>query len=198
MQSIDLAVRDAMEASEAATLKERITKHRDVFFSPVTEKYFAFAMDQRADSDSARKTFKDFATVLDKCRAEGIDAVFLPAPAPVSSPAPETPATGNSAGGKSLDSRVIGYWRHMEPISGFTTDTHCVYDGSGRFEWWSVSVSTFGRSESPREYGAWHVSDQLLHLVFEDGTLMEADYILDSSSMVWRNHGRYRFWTRIN
>jgi hypothetical protein len=196
MQMAECAVRDAMESTDSATLRERVMKHEDVILSPVAEKYLAFAADQIAANETAKTTFLNLATVLNRCRSEGMDAVFRPAPTPASGSGTAARSAETDAGTR--DSRLYGHWRHTEPVSGFTTDTHCVFDGSGRFQWWSKSASVMGITQSDPEYGTWYVSGKMLHLVFEDGTHMVLDYILDQSNMVWRNHGRYRFWTHLN
>jgi hypothetical protein len=209
MQSAAAAVTAAIASADAASLRNTVQKNRQVLLGPVAERYLAYAADQLSPTPDVRKTYQDFASVLTMCRTDGLDAVFGPA-------ATVGPATASDAGAVgrqraptganrtqrvppgasgALDSALVGHWRHTEPVSGFTTDTHCLFDDTGRFKWWSKSVSQFGVSTADAEYGTWHVAGGLLHLVFEDGTHMQRDYITERGSMVWRNDGRYRFWS---
>lgn len=213
MQSAASAVNAAIESPDAASLKSTIQNNRHLLLGPVVERYLAYAADQLSPTPDVRKTYQDFASVLAMCRTDGLDAVFGPAAATAAPPAdaaggPAVGARGASGAAArpqpvpsgvtgALDSVLVGHWRHTEPVSGFTTDTHCLLDDTGRFTWWSKSVSQFGVSNSNREYGTWYVAGGLLHLVFEDGTHMQRDYITERGSMVWRNDGRYRFWSHL-
>lgn len=213
MRTAAAAVNAAIESADAVALRSTVQKHRQVLLGPVTERYLAYAADQLSPTSDVRQTYQDFAAALTRCRTAGIDAVFGPAAGvPSSGPAttsagrpsgpvaPDGPRTQASASGGSgaLDSRLVGHWRHTEARSGFTTDTHCRFDSAGRFEWWSKSVTPFGVTDSARECGTWDVSGGLLHLQFEDGTDWQRDYVADANGMVWRNDGRYRFWTPLS
>ena len=206
LQIADRAVRNVMESEDVATVRERITKHSDVLFSPVTEKYFSFAIDQRAPDEDTKDTFRKLAGLIDRCRTEGIDAVFNTPTEPSSSasvsPSQDSTAisrrSGSTPATEELDQRLLGHWRHIEPISGFTTDTNCLLDPSGRFQWWSVSVSTFGTTRSGPEDGNWSTSGSTLHLRFDDGTHLAFDYVIENGNLFCPNEGRYRLWHRVN
>lgn len=208
MQSAAAAVNAAIESADAASLRNTVQKHHQVLLGPVAERYLAYAADQLSPTSDVRKTYQDFSAALTRCRTAGLDAVFGPAAGVPSSGAgqppgqapaddPRTQAAAPGASG-ALDSRLVGHWRHTEPVSGFSTDTHCLFDDAGRFKWWSKSVTPFGVREPAPEYGTWHVAGGLLHLRFEDGTYWQRDYIADSTGMVWRNDGRYRVWTHLS
>jgi hypothetical protein len=77
-------------------------------------------------------------------------------------------------------------------------DTHCVLDASGRFEWWSKSMSSFGGSTSGPENGNWSASGNTLHLDFDEGTSLAREYVLKDTTMFWPGDGRYRIWQRIS
>jgi hypothetical protein len=204
MQAAARSVNEAIVAAQTGALRSSIEKNRSVILSPVAIKYLAYAEDQLSQSADVREAHADFAAVLNRCNSEGLDAVFGPSPAAAASVAASatrpaaTPLQAAAVGGAALDASLFGHWRHTEPVSGCPTDTHCMLDNAGRFKWWSKSVSQFGVRDSDPEYGTWHVAGGLLHLLFEDGTHLELVYITDQSSMVWRNHGRYRLWTRLN
>lgn len=208
LQMVDRAVWNVMEATDSAGVRERLSTNRTVLFTPVAEKYFRFVIDQRAPNESARNTFRQLAGLIDRCRSEGIEAVFAPpaasqgpAYAPPSSSVSAAPAPSISAAGEK-NARLFGHWRHTEPRSsgGFsmTIDTHCVLDPSSRFEWWSKSVSSFGPSTSGPENGTWSASGNMLHLNFDDGTSLAREVALKDTTMFWPGDGRYRIWERIS
>lgn len=209
MQAAAAAVRASIESADAASLRSTVLTHRGVLLGPVTERYLLYAADQLSPTGEVRKTYQDFASALTRCRLEGIDAVFG-SPAPASS---SEGGAGHAAGhlrtdgpraqplvpdaSGPLDAALVGHWRHNEPVSGFPTDTHCLFDDAGHFKWWSKSVTPFGVRDSDAEYGTWHVANGLLHLRFEDGTHWQRRHLADSANMVWQNDNRYRFWTRL-
>ena len=207
MQMIDRAIGNIMEAKDSASVRERLIQNREVLFTQATDKYFAFAIDQRAPNESARDTLRQLAGLIERCRSEGVEAVFTPAAAPhspgnASPSASGTPAHGpatSSAG--ATDNRLLGHWRHTEAPSsgGFTMaiDTHCVLDASGRFEWWSKSMSSFGGSTSGPENGNWSASGNRLQLNFDEGSTLAREYALKETTMFWPGDGRYRIWQRI-
>jgi hypothetical protein len=208
LQIVDRAVWNVMEATDSAGVRERLSQNKEALFNPVAEKYFKYAIDQRAPDESARNTFRQLAGLIERCRSEGIEAVFAPpaaspdsAYAPPSSSVSAAPAASiASAGEKNV--RLFGHWRHTEPRSsgGFsmTIDTHCVLDPSGRFEWWSKSVSSFGPSTSGPENGTWSASGNMLQLKFDDGTSLAREVALKDTTMLWPGDGRYRIWERIS
>jgi hypothetical protein len=208
MQMIDRAVWNIMEAKDSATVRERLLQNKEVLFNPIAEKYFRFAVDQRAPDENARDTFRQLAGLIERCRSEGIEAVFTP-PATPQSPGNASPSSGASpARGPSTSPAgeragpLLGHWRHTEaPASGrfsMAIDTHCVLDSSGRFEWWSKSMSSFGGSTSGPENGNWSASGNTLHLNFDEGTSLAREYVLKDTTMFWPGDGRYRIWQRIS
>lgn len=207
LQMIDRAVWNVMEATDSAGVRERLSQNKKVLFSPVAEKYFKFAIDQRAADESARNTFRQLAGLIERCRREGIETVFAPTASqdsayapPSSSVSPGYTSSTAPAGGK--NARLLGHWRHTEARSsgGFsmTIDTHCVLDPSGRFEWWSKSISSFGPSTSGPETGTWSASGNTLQLKFDDGTSLAREVALKDTTMFWPGDGRYRIWERIS
>jgi hypothetical protein len=207
LQMVDRAVWNVMEATDSAGVRERLSQNKEALFNPVAEKYFKYAIDQRAPDESARNTFRQLAGLIERCRREGIETVFASAASqesayapPASSASPgDTPPTA-PAGEK--NPRLFGHWHHIEPRSsgGFsmTIDTHCVLDSSGRFEWWSKSMSSFGPSTSAPENGTWSASGDTLRLNFEDGTSLAREVAIKDTTMLWPGDGRYRIWERIS
>jgi hypothetical protein len=207
LQMIDRAVWNVMEATDSAGVRERLSQNKKVLFNPVAEKYFKFVIDQRAPDESARNTFRQLAGLIERCRVEGIEAVFAPAASQNSAYAPplatvSTGHTPSTAPAGEKNTRLLGHWRHTEPRSsgGFsmTIDTHCVLDPSSRFEWSSKSVSSFGSSTSGPETGTWSVSGNTLHLNFDDGTSLAREVVIENATMFWPGDGRYRLWQRIS
>jgi hypothetical protein len=208
LQTFDRAAWNVMEAADSAGVRERLSQNKKVLFNPVGEKYFKFAIDQRAPDESARNTLRQLAGLIERCRREGIETVFAPpaesqgtayAPPPSSVSPGRTPST--SPVGEN-NARLLGHWRHTEPRSsgGFsmTIDTHCVLDPRGRFEWWSKSMSSFGPSTSGPENGTWSASGNTLRLNFDDGTSLLREVVIENATMFWPGDGRYRLWERIS
>lgn len=199
MQSAARAVNDAVQTTDKTALRAKVEKHRVALLSPVADYYLAYAADQLSTSADEAKTYGDFRKVLSLCREKGIDAVFGPspeAPRPQASPVSPPRAAGTGTAGN-RDARLVGHWRHTEPVSGFTTDTHCVLEANGRLTWWSRSVTPYRVSQSDPEAGTWLIADGRLQLTFDDGTTISASHIVDAQAMVWRDHGRYRFWEKV-
>ena len=187
LQMVDRAVWNVMESKDSATVRERVTQHSQVLFNPVTEKYFKFAIDQRAPDESTKETLRQLAGLVERCRTQGL-------------PTTVTTSTGVSAAqpaAEELDKRLLGHWRSTKILGsgGFTmvTDTHCVLDAGGRFEWWSNSNGTL---RGP-EHGNWSVSDNTLVLNFDHGTRLDRKYAIEGTAMLWPGDGRYRLWDRI-
>ena len=206
LQMVDRAVWNVMESKDNATVRERVTQHSQVLFDPVAEKYFKFAIDQRAPDESAKDTLRQLAGLLERCRTQGIDAVFSP-PVKAANPAPVsttgTAVSSSIPASKELDGRLVGHWRSTEifPSSGgfsMSTDTHCVLDAGGRFEWWSYSVSSLGSRPSEPEYGDWSVSNNILLLDFDGGNRLERKHVIQGPAMLWPDDRRWRIWERIN
>jgi hypothetical protein len=206
LQMVDRAVWNVMEATDSPSVRERLSQNKKALFNPVVEKYFKFAIDQRAPDESARNTFRQLAGLIERCRREGIETVFAPAASQASA---YTPASSSVSPGHTPptspageNARLLGHWRHTEPRSsgGFsmTIDTHCVLDPSGRFEWWSKSMSSFGPSTSGPENGTWSASGNTLHLNFDDGTSLAREVVIENATMFWPGDGRYRLWERIS
>jgi hypothetical protein len=207
LQMVDRAVWKVMEATDSAGVRERLSQNEKVLFTPVAEKYFKFLINQRAPDESARNTFRQLAGVIERCRSEGIETVFAPPAASQGSAYSATSSNVNAgrtppASPGENNARLFGHWRHTEPRSsgGFsmTIDTHCVLDPSGRFEWWSKSMSSFGPSTSGPENGAWSASGNMLQLNFDDGTSLAREVALKDTTMFWPGDGRYRIWERIS
>ncbi|HEX6436528.1 MAG TPA: lipocalin family protein [Candidatus Binatia bacterium] len=207
LQMVDRAVWNVMEATDSAGVRERLSQNKKVLFDPVAEKYFKFAIDQRAPDESARNTFRQLAGLIERCRSEGIEAVFAPAASQASAYAAASSSVGpgrtpSSAPAGEKNARVVGHWRHTEARSsgGFSMaiDTHCVLDPSGRFEWWSKSMSSFGPSTSGPENGTWSASGNMLNLNFDDGTILAREVVIENTTMFWPGDGRYRLWERIS
>ena len=201
LQRVDRAVWNVMESKDSATVRERVTQHSQVLFNPVAEKYFKFAIDQRAPDESTKDTLRQLAGLIERCRTQGIDAVFSPpvkaaAPAPVSTTSTVVSAARPAT--EELDRRLVGHWRSTEILGsgGFTmvTDTHCVLDADGRFQWWSNSNGT----ARGREHGNWSASGNTLVLNFDQGNSLARNYVIESATMLWPGDGRYRLWERIN
>ena len=202
LQMIDRAVWNVMESKDSAMMRGRVTQHSQVLLNPAAEKYFKFAIDQRAPDVSAKDTLRQLGGLIERCRTQGIDAVFSPPVKAASPPATSTTSTVVSAAKpatEELDRRLLGHWRSTEMLGsggGFTMviDTHCVLDASGRFEWWSNSSGT------PRgpEQGNWSASGNTLVLNFDQGTPLPRNYVIESATMLWPGDRRYRLWERIN
>jgi uncharacterized cupin superfamily protein len=202
LQMANSAVQDVIQASDFESVRERIMRYRTLLFSPVTEKYFNFAVDQLAASAEAKEVYQKLARLIDRCRKEGVDNVFRKAS---QADPPQAPATSNQAAGQSsvspdgaLDARLVGHWRHTEILgSGSfmrTIDTHCILDGSGAMQWYSRTASGTGEPES----GVWSASNGTLNLNFATGDRLAFVYVLEGATMFCPREGRYRLWTRIN
>ena len=201
LQMVDRAVWNVMESKDSAMVRERVTQHSQVLFNPVAEKYFKFAIDQRAPDESTKDTLRQLAALIERCRTQGIDAVFSPpvkAASPATTSTPSAVVSSAKPASEELDRRLVGHWRSTEILGsgGFTrvTDTHCVLDAGGRFEWWSNSN---GALRGP-EYGNWSVSDNTLLLSFDGGNRLERKHVIQGTAMLWPGDGRYRLWERIN
>ncbi|MGE5060447.1 MAG: hypothetical protein ACM3N3_14505, partial [Betaproteobacteria bacterium] len=57
LQMVNSAVQDLTQASDVESVRERIMRHSTLLFSPVTEKYFNFAVDQLAASAEAKEVY---------------------------------------------------------------------------------------------------------------------------------------------
>lgn len=202
LQMVGSTVQEIMQATDSESVRQQITRHSAVLFSPVTQKYFDFAVDQLAGSAEAKETFLKLAGVIERCRKEGVDQVFTPPPSPKPQPAsaashavPSRPAGDADA---ALDRRLIGHWRHTEILGsgGFTMtiDTHCVLDGGGGMQWYSRTASGTDGPES----GVWSAANGTLKLKFDNGDRLAFDYVLESSTMFCPREGRYRLWERVN
>ncbi len=206
LQTAARAVANVMEAKDPAVLRERITKNQAVLFNPVSEKYFEFAVDQLARDEKEKNNFREFSGVLQRCRNEGIESVFRPAPKPEPAPAVSSSAETVRAPSPprgSVDAELVGHWLSNEPLGAggsFTmaTDTHCVLDEAGMFQWWSKSVSSFGVRMSPIEQGTWSTTGNTLRLQFQNGTARVQEFELSGNAMLWPTDGRYRLWQRTN
>jgi hypothetical protein len=105
------------------------------------------------------------------------------------------------------DNRLPGHWRTTETLSssGFSmaTDTHCLLEASGRFQWWSSSGSSLGQSSlgqtrSEPECGNWSSLGNTLRLNFDDGRNLTFEYVLEGTSLFFPREKRRRLWERIN
>jgi hypothetical protein len=202
LQMVNGAVQDVMQATDVDSVRKQITRLSTVLFSPVTEKYFNFAVDQLAATAEAKDVYRKLAGVIDRCRREGVDNVFSPT---TSATAPVTSGVSNNAPAQpfvkseaNLDQRLIGHWRHTEILgsSGFTMtiDTHCILDASGRMQWYSRTASGTDGPES----GAWSAANGTLNLKFENGDRLAFAYVLEGTTMFCPRESRYRLWERVN
>jgi hypothetical protein len=190
-----------MQADDVAGVRERITRHSRILFSPVTEKYFNFAVDQLAANAETKEVYQKLAELIDRCRREGVNNVLRPA-AP---PSPPQPALSSQTGeqpsvkvNSALDARLIGHWRHTEILGSGSfmrsIDTHCILDASGGMQWYSRSASGTGAVES----GVWSATNGTLNLHFGNGDQLLFVYQLEGATMFCPREGRYRLWNRIN
>lgn len=209
-QQADAAVLRLASVATAEELQASIRAHRHVLFSRPAVHAFAFAVDQRASTDEERHTLRQLAAVVARCRDEGVDAVFGAIQAPAAAPNPVAQPAAVAFDGRgspsptpsALDTQLVGQWRHTESMSsgGFSivTDTHLVLDASGRFAWWSKSVSaSIGTSHSAREEGTWTASNAVLALAYDDGTRFERPFYVEHDAMLMPSETRYRLWKRI-
>jgi hypothetical protein len=202
LQMVDHAVQDVMSSTDSDGVRDRITRHSAMLFSPVAEKYFSFAVDQLAPDADAKDTLRKLAGLIDRCHSEGVDQVFSPPAAPVASEtaARSTTATRPKPGAEpgARDPRLAGHWRSTEILgagSGFshTIDTHCIVDPAGRFQWFSRSSS--GTSEP--EQGTWSSSSKTLILSFDDGSQRSFEYVIEGRTLYCPRESRYRLWERV-
>ena len=202
LQMVGKAVQEIMESKDSDGVRERITRHSAVLFSPVTEKYFNFAVDQLATTDDAKDTFRKLAGLIDRCRKEGVTKVFSPpvspAPQPTEATSSSAPTQQNARASNALDQRLPGHWRHTEILGSgsftHTIDTHCILDPSGRMQWYSRSASG---TRGPED-GNWSASNGTLNLTFDSGDRLVFAYVIEGSNMLFPREGRYKFWQRIN
>jgi hypothetical protein len=201
LQEIHRAVQELIESKDAEVMREAIIRHQAVLFSPVTNKYFKFAVDQLSATADAKDVFCKLAGTIDRCRKEGVENVFshassgtAQASSGASHGSPAQPA-GNAA---ALDQRLIGHWRHTEILGsgGFsmTIDTHCILDASGGMQWYSRTANGTNAPES----GAWSATKGTLNLKFDKGDRLAFSYVLEGANMFCPREGRYRLWERIN
>jgi hypothetical protein len=202
LQMVNHAVQDVISSTDSDGVRDRITRHSAVLFSPVAGKYFSFAVDQLAADADAKNTFRKLAGLIDRCRSEGVDRVFSPPVAPsASETATRSTATTTrnpAAEPGARDPRLAGHWRSTEILgagSGFshTIDTHCILDPAGRFQWFSRSSS--GTSEP--EQGTWSSSSSTLALSFGDGTQISFEYVIEGVTLFCPRESRYRLWQRV-
>jgi len=202
LQMVSRAVEDVMRTTDVEGMRQKITQHRAVLFSPVTEKYFNFAVDQLAGNSKVKDSFLEFAGVIERCRKEGVDQVFSPPPSAEPQQASAAayrappPTSGNT--NDDLDQRLIGHWRSTEILGSgafmMATDTHCVLEPSGRMQWF---IRTGSGTREP-ESGVWSSADGTLNLKFDDGKRLAFVYVLQGSTMFCPREGRYRLWERVN
>ena len=198
---VNSAVQDVMQAGDVDGVRERITRYSSILFSPVSEKYFNFAVDQLAANADAEDVYRKLAGVIDRCRREGVNNVLRPA-APASPPHPAVSSqTGEQSSVKvnsALDARLIGHWRHTEILGSGSfmrsIDTHCILDATGAMQWYSRSASGTGAVES----GVWSATNGTLNLHFANGDRLAFVYQLDGATMFCPRERRYRLWNRIN
>jgi hypothetical protein len=183
-------------------VREAINRHQSVLFSPVTKKYFKFAVDQLSATADAQDGFRKLAGIIDRCRKEGVENVLSQTSsgtAQASSGASHD-ALGQPAGKAyaPLDQRLIGHWRHTEILGsgGFsmTIDTHCILDASGRMQWYSRTANGTDAAES----GVWSAAKGTLNLKFDNGDRLAFSYVLEGANMFCPREGRYRLWEHIN
>lgn len=202
LQTVHRIVQEIIGSKDADGVRERIAPHQTLLLSPMTNKYFNFAIDQLAASAQAKDVYRKLGGVIDRCRREGVDNVFNPsrsatpqATSGASHYAAAQPAVKVDA---ALDQRLIGHWRHTEILGsgGFTltTDTHCVLDANGRMRWYIGTASGTAEPES----GVWSAENGTLNLKFDNGDRLAFAYILQGATMFCPNEGRYRFWERVN
>lgn len=206
IQSISLqmahsAVVNVVESQDSDTVRQRIAQHSSVLFSPVTDKYFDFAVDQLAHGADAKNTYRQLATLIDQCRSKGIDHVFNPPPQESSHTAAATlSATPESRTGihGALDARLVGHWRSTEILgagSGYshTIDTHCILEGNGSFQWFSRSSSGINAPD----LGKWSAAKGSFTLTFNDGSVRTFEYIREGKTLFCPQESRYRLWERV-
>lgn len=199
-QQADAAIMHVVGSSSVEEVRQRVLARQGVLFSPVAAHVFRFAGDQRAGDEDERKVFADLAGVVSRCRDEGLDSVFArPTAPPAPSPPPRPTPPGSTVG---VHPRLVGHWRHTEALSSggfsFVTDTNLILDASGRFGWWSHSVSAaVGTDTTDREEGTWAFAESSLMLRFDDGATMTRRCDLDDYAMFWPDESRYRLWKRV-
>jgi hypothetical protein len=208
MQTIEADVDRLVAAQTAQQIRSTLTGSASALLTPAADRYFQFAFDQYPHDDDSTDALAAARTLVTRCREVGVDAALQecgiespPAPTP---PPPRAQAAGPAAArhtapaASSLDKRLFGHWRSTEILgagTGFsrTIDTHCVLDGSGRFEFWTKSASGSGDVES----GTWAASGSQLTLSFEGEGSLSREYALRGSEMVWPSDGRWPFWERV-
>ena len=200
LQTVNSAVKNVMQAADGAGVREQIIRHSSVLFSPVTEKYFNFAVDRLATSAETKDVYRKLAGTLERCRRDGVDNVLQPAASVNLSQSAFSDQTGEQSSVKmeaALDPRLIGHWRHTEILgSGSfmrTIDTHCILDASGAMQWYSRTASGINTPEN----GGWSAGNGTLDLTFANGSRRAFTYVLEGTTMFCPGEGRYRLWTRI-
>ena len=184
------AVGRLLAAPDATSLRHCIETSPEVLLGPVAPRCLDFIDDQVAVTDEDREMLRGHAALLERCRTDGIDAVFgpvAPPPAP-SPPADEPPATSHVPTG------LRGHWRSTEVLGGgggpsMLIETHLVLDAGGRFLWWS--------SGDNQEGGRWSASADVLEFAFDDGSELSRRYQRSGSQMIFPDDSRYRFWERL-
>lgn len=185
------AVWGLLEAPDPAALRQRVEAQPDVLLGPVAPRCLAFIADQVAGSDDDREAVRSHIALLDRCRTEGLDAVFGTVEPPPVETAP--PMAGHPPMAEPVPVGMQGHWRHTELLGAGTPmsmmiETHLVLDASGRFAWWS--------SPDNREGGRWSATDGTLALSFDDGSRSAWRYQREGSNMIFPDDSRYRFWQR--
>ena len=202
MQSVERAIAHAMGSPTTAVLGERIAANRRELLSPVTPRYVRFAIERRAKDEPTKEVLLQLTELLERCRHEGIDAVFTPPAAAVSAaPTPSRTPSSQAHGRATLDTRLCGQWLHTEAMSSggysLVIDTHLVLDTTGRFAWWSESAGVMGTRQSAPEPGVWSAVEGVLRLAFDDGNGRLMPYVVEGDSMLCPNETRYRLWKRV-
>jgi len=186
-----------LESGDPAEVRARITTDSQLLLGPAVAACLAFAGDQLVTDEDGRETLRRCGALLERCRVEGIDAVFDRAPetqAP-EPPAPEPPAPEPApAPAPDRPPALHGHWRSTEPLgvgTGFSMsiDTNLVLEPDGRFAWWS--------NRENLEYGAWSASADTIYLDFDAGGRLVRRYQQSGSGMIFPDDSRYRFWQRV-
>jgi hypothetical protein len=206
MQAIEADVNRLLAAESAPQIRAALTQARGRLLTPAADKYFEFAFDQYPDDAFRSGPLTVARALVTRCRESGIDATLqelgLETPSPAA-PVPQSPAAAppaphpqspDRAAAGPVDQRLIGHWRNTEFLGQGTPmmmsiESHCVFDGSGRFE--------FVVRGNDVEAGSWTASGDELRMRFDAGDTWGRSYIVDNSGMVWSNDSRFRFWKRI-
>jgi len=201
LQAAFATLQETLSVDTTPELRQQISAHQGVLFSPTTSYLGMFLEDQGRLTDAERENLESGLALIDACRQHGIDAIFaqIDSSPTVSSAAPQTAANTPPSSEGSLDPSLIGRWRHtsIDSSGSFSqvTDYYMILDGAGDAALSSKTVNTFGEQTSPVEYGRWTASRGYLTIAYPGGEQDVSQYVIEGQTLFFPDRVR-KIWER--